>query len=124
MDVSVDEVEKANTFYTALFGWDVEVAGPEYGGYGGCRKDGRRVAGITPKMNPKQPSAWTVYLATDDVDATVAKVGRRAVRSRWSRWTWARWAGWHSWSTRAVRSWACGRAVRRPGSSWRTSRGR
>ena len=42
VDVSVDEVEKANTFYTALFGWDVEVAGPEYGGYGSCRKDGRR----------------------------------------------------------------------------------
>lgn len=74
VDVSVDDVEKAQTFYTALFGWDVEVAGPEYGGYGSCRKDGRRVAGITSKMNPDQPSAWTVYLATDDVDATATKV--------------------------------------------------
>ena len=44
VDVSVDEVEKANTFYSALFGWDVEVAGPEYGGYGAAG----RTAGGSP----------------------------------------------------------------------------
>jgi uncharacterized protein len=75
VDVSVDDVPKAVAFYEGLFGWDVQVGGPEVGGYSIARSDGRIVAGIGPKMGPAEaPSAWTTYLATDDADATAAKV--------------------------------------------------
>jgi uncharacterized protein len=75
VDVSVDDVPKAVAFYEALFGWDVQVGGPEAGGYAIAHKDGRIVAGIGPKMGPAEaPAAWTTYLATDDADATAAKI--------------------------------------------------
>jgi len=75
VDVSVDDIAKAIEFYQALFGWDIVVGGPEIGGYSIARKDGRIVAAIGPKMGPAEsPSAWMVYVATDDADATAAKV--------------------------------------------------
>src|SRR5260370_25705948 len=35
--------------------------------------DGKRVAGIGPKMSPEAPTAWSIYIATDDADALVKK---------------------------------------------------
>jgi predicted enzyme related to lactoylglutathione lyase len=75
VDVTVDDVPKAIAFYQALFGWDIPLGGPEVGGYSIAHQDGRIVAAISPKMGaPDAPSVWTTYLATDDVDATAAKV--------------------------------------------------
>jgi uncharacterized protein len=75
VDVSVDDVPKAIVFYQALFGWDIPLGGPEVGGYSIAHQDGRIVAAISPKMgSPDAPSVWTIYLATDDVDATAAKI--------------------------------------------------
>jgi len=75
VDVSVDDVPKAVAFYEALFGWDIQVGGPEVGGYAIAHQDGKIVAGIGPKMGPAEmPSAWTTYLATEDADATAAKI--------------------------------------------------
>ncbi len=75
VDVSADDVPKAIAFYQALFGWDIPLGGPEVGGYSIAYQDGRIVAAVSPKMGaPDAPSAWTTYLATDDVDATAAKV--------------------------------------------------
>jgi uncharacterized protein len=75
VDVTVDDVPKAIAFYEALFGWDIPLGGPEVGGYSIAHQDGRIVAAVSPKMGqPDAPSVWTTYLATDDVDATAAKV--------------------------------------------------
>jgi uncharacterized protein len=75
VDVSVDDVPKAVAFYEGLFGWDIQVGGPEVGGYAIAHKDGRIVAGIGPKMGaPDAPSAWLTYIATDDADETAAKI--------------------------------------------------
>jgi predicted enzyme related to lactoylglutathione lyase len=75
VDVSVDDVPKAIAFYQALFGWDIELGGPEVGGYSIAHSGGRIVAAVSPKMGaPDAPSVWTTYLATDDTDATAAKV--------------------------------------------------
>ena len=71
----MDDVPKAIAFYQALFGWDIQLGGPEVGGYSIAHQDGRIVAAVSPKMGrPDAPSVWTVYLATDDVDETAAKV--------------------------------------------------
>src|SRR5215475_197369 len=74
VDLGVDDVAKATAFYGALFGWDIEAGPPEAGGYSMCRLQGRAVAGIGPTMGPETPAAWTTYLASDDADATAAKV--------------------------------------------------
>jgi uncharacterized protein len=75
VEVTVDDVPKAIAFYRALFGWDIEMGAPEAGGYSICYKDGRIVAGLSPKFGPGEaPSAWTTYLAADDTDAVAGKI--------------------------------------------------
>ena len=70
VDVMVDDLDRARDFYGSLFGWTFEDLPPEAGGYVMARKDGHAVAGALAKnpADPGQVSAWTVYLATDDVD--------------------------------------------------------
>jgi uncharacterized protein len=75
VDVSVDDVPQAIAFYQALFGWDIQAGGPEAGGYAIAHLKDRIVAGLGPKFGPPDaPSAWTVYLATDDADVTAEKI--------------------------------------------------
>jgi uncharacterized protein len=75
VDLGTDDVARATTFYSTLFGWDTQVGPPESGGYVMCEIQGRAVAGIGPKMGPAEvPTAWTTYLASDDVDSTTSKV--------------------------------------------------
>ena len=74
VDVMVTDPAAARQFYSVLFGWDIQEGPPEAGGYAMCMLDGRPVAAISPKPaeNPF-PNVWSTYLATDDLDATVAK---------------------------------------------------
>jgi uncharacterized protein len=75
VDIGFDDVPKAIAFYSGLFGWDIQQGAPEAGGYAICHLNGRIVAGLGPKMgDPTAPSAWTTYLASEDVDATADKV--------------------------------------------------
>ena len=75
VDLGVTDVAKAKAFYGGLFGWDIQEGPPESGGYCMCEIGGRPVAGLGPQMGPAgAPSAWTTYLATDDADATAARI--------------------------------------------------
>lgn len=74
VDLGVDDFDRAQRFYGELMGWEMERGAPEFGGYASVTKDGRNVAGIAPKMDPAQPTVWTTYLASDDIEATMAKV--------------------------------------------------
>jgi len=74
LDLSADDVEGARDFYVAVFGWSVTDTGAEFGNYQMCQLDGRSVAGIGGKQDRAVPTAWTVYLASDDVDATAKAV--------------------------------------------------
>ncbi|WP_018684642.1 VOC family protein [Actinokineospora enzanensis] len=71
VDLGTD-VERATAFYSGLFGWRVEVGGPEFGGYGMCYLGDAPVAGVGP-LQEGQTSAWVTYLATEDITATLAK---------------------------------------------------
>ena len=79
MDLSTSDLDRAEAFYGALFGWSVE-RGPqdEFGGYSTAMLGDRRVAGMMPKWNDPEagemPDAWTVYLHTADSAATLAAV--------------------------------------------------
>ena len=74
VDLGVTDIPTAQEFYGGLFGWDIQDTGPESGGYRMCEIDGQPVAGIGPKMDPNMPTFWTTYLATEDADATAAKI--------------------------------------------------
>jgi len=71
-------LEAQSAFYVALFGWvGYDVPFGEGQIYRMFYKDDHRVAGMS-QLAPDliaagAPSAWNTYLATDDVDATVAK---------------------------------------------------
>lgn len=72
VDLLSSDPDRARAFYGDLFGWRSESAGEEYGGYVTFSKDGAPVAGCMANDGQSgAPDAWTIYLATDDVKATV-----------------------------------------------------
>jgi uncharacterized protein len=75
VDLASSDPAGSRAFYSRLFGWKVEVnPDPQYGGYGIAELDGRRVAGIGPKMTAEAPTAWSVYIGTDDADDLARRV--------------------------------------------------
>lgn len=75
VDLAVDDIPKAISFYSAQFGWDIQQGPPEVGGYSLGTLGGRNVAGIGPKMgSAEMPSMWTTYIAADDAAEIAAKV--------------------------------------------------
>ncbi|HVS07164.1 MAG TPA: VOC family protein [Candidatus Dormibacteraeota bacterium] len=75
VDLATTDAAASREFYSKVFGWKIEVnPDPQYGGYGMAEVGGKRVAGIGPKMTPEAPTAWSVYISTDDADALAKKV--------------------------------------------------
>jgi predicted enzyme related to lactoylglutathione lyase len=74
VDLGTSDLGDATRFYTALFDWEAEVSGDEYGGYTTFRLDGRAAAGAGPLYGEGQPTAWSTYIATEDADAIAARV--------------------------------------------------
>lgn len=77
-DLGTTDLERSQRFYTELFGWQYTSTGPEFGDY--QMIDGGAVGGMALNMDaegnldPQMPVWWTVYLAVDDLDATLEKV--------------------------------------------------
>ena len=70
------DLDGSAAFYGDLFGW---TTSPMEGGelpYLVISNGGRSNGGIRPPMPPEAPPFWLVYFATDDLDATLAKVSR------------------------------------------------
>ena len=74
IDLTTTDVDGAKSFYTALFGWEVQDLGPEAGGYAFFNLNGEMVGGIGPTQMPDEPSAWKPYVATEDIEATLQAV--------------------------------------------------
>jgi predicted enzyme related to lactoylglutathione lyase len=71
VDLMTTDQPAAREFYSALFGWAIEVGPEETGNYGMASVDGKSVAGIGGMMGmAEHPPVWNTYLATADVDAT------------------------------------------------------
>jgi predicted enzyme related to lactoylglutathione lyase len=60
----------AQRFYAELLGWDCR----DQGGWTMAHVGGRPVAAITPDPEAGDPAAWTVYLSTSDVAASIARI--------------------------------------------------
>lgn len=73
-DLMVDDVQTAVDFYASLFGWDIPEGPEDMGGYRLCMVDGRAAAALSPKPPGYDlATAWSTYLAVDDLDNIVAK---------------------------------------------------
>ena len=73
VDLFTSDPDRSRAFYSALFGWTPEEPNQEFGGYFNFTKDGVRIAGgMRNDGSSGQPDGWSVYLATDDAEKTVA----------------------------------------------------
>lgn len=71
VDLSTSDPGAARSFYTELFGWEVQDdPRPEAGGYAQFMRDGHTVAGVGPIPQEGIPPTWTTYVATENVDVT------------------------------------------------------
>src|SRR5262249_5709613 len=75
-ECNVPDAEAAKAFYTGLFGWETKDMdmGP-MGTYTILENNGMGVGGIMPTVGDMAhvPPHWSVYIATDDVDASAEK---------------------------------------------------
>ena len=82
VDLQTTDQNAAKQFYSSLFGWsyDDQPMPGDGGVYSMATLNGETVAAIAP-MPPGAPAGmppmWNTYLAVDDVDAAVDKVGLR-----------------------------------------------
>ncbi|MEV5239244.1 VOC family protein [Streptomyces cinnamoneus] len=74
LDLGTPDVAAAAGFYRRVFGWEFDPAGPDAGGYGFFRLDGRTVGAAGPLTEEGASSAWTVYFRTTDAIATAKAV--------------------------------------------------
>jgi uncharacterized protein len=75
VDLSSSDAAASRAFYSKVFGWQVEVnPDPQYGGYALAKLDGKDVGGIGPSMSPGAPTAWNIYIGTDDIDDLAKQV--------------------------------------------------
>jgi predicted enzyme related to lactoylglutathione lyase len=74
VDLGSPDLAASIAFYGKVLGWSFVDTGEEYGHYSIAQVNGHAAAAIGPKQDPGQPTAWTVYLASDDADATAAAV--------------------------------------------------
>lgn len=75
IDLIAPDVDAARAFYQAVFGWEYDIGGPEFGGYTTARLGQRATAGLMGNQPdaPPMPAAWGLYFATDSIDADVAR---------------------------------------------------
>jgi predicted enzyme related to lactoylglutathione lyase len=74
VDLLTTDPDRSRDFYGRLFGWTVEDPGEDYGGYVNFLSDGIHVAGCMRNDGTAGvPDLWSVYLATDDAEATAAR---------------------------------------------------
>lgn len=74
-DAMFTDLEGAKSFYGDVLGWTFGEAQSEYGNYTQAYVDGKAVAAVVPPMPDQEgQSAWCLYLASADVEATAAKI--------------------------------------------------
>ena len=66
IDLMAPDIDGARKFYNALFGWEYDIGGPEFGGYTTARLGQRSVAGMSAPMPgaPAMRSQWGVRVHT------------------------------------------------------------
>lgn len=83
VDLMSPDPEASRNFYHALFGWEYDIGGPEFGGYATARIGSRSTAGIGGQMPgaPPAPAMWQLYFASNDLKADVAKAEKLGAKT-------------------------------------------
>lgn len=75
VDFTSGDLAGVKPFYTALFGWEYEDQGEEFGGYNLISLNGAVVGGAmqynSEFMGPDEINAWAVYFATENAEASL-----------------------------------------------------
>lgn len=76
IDLSTPDIEGAKKFYNELFGWEFTDTGEDFGHYQMITQNGQPVGGAMNSQMGDQnaPTAWGVYLRSEDNAATVQAV--------------------------------------------------
>jgi uncharacterized protein len=76
VDLGSTDLDTTHAFYTNLFDWERQDAGPveETGGYGFYTVRGKLVAGYGPAQDPNGGVWWTTYVDVVDADAVAGAV--------------------------------------------------
>jgi uncharacterized protein len=72
-ELGTTDVDGAQRFYEAVFGWTTKDTGEEFGGYRIFSRGEEQVAGLMANPKPEIPAMWTPYVGVDDTDATCKK---------------------------------------------------
>jgi predicted enzyme related to lactoylglutathione lyase len=73
-DLGVADVRAATDFYSAVLGWSFSEPDEEFGGYAIGSARGAAAAAVGPQQQPGAPAAWTLYVASNDADASARAV--------------------------------------------------
>ncbi|MGW1410348.1 VOC family protein [Streptomyces sp. NPDC002403] len=74
-DAMFADLDGAKSFYGDVLGWTFGESSSEFGDYTQAYADGKAVAAVVPPMPGQEgPSAWCLYLASPDAEATAAKI--------------------------------------------------
>ena len=82
MELSTGDINAAKKFYKKVFDWKLNQSfGSDMGNYTLINTGSKNVGGgITEKMMPGQPTAWTVYAEVDSVKKTIAKAEKAGAK--------------------------------------------
>jgi predicted enzyme related to lactoylglutathione lyase len=72
-ELGSQDVDGAERFYGAVFGWATKDMGAEYGGYRIFGSGETQIGGLMKMPDPSLPSQWVPYVYADDIDATAAR---------------------------------------------------
>ncbi|MEI2688706.1 MAG: VOC family protein [Anaerolineae bacterium] len=76
VDLATPDPDGARAFYHAIFGWNYDIGGPEYGGYTTAHVGQRTAAGMVGNVSPDgtvYPAAWGLSFASHDIAADAAR---------------------------------------------------
>ena len=75
VDLTVGNLEAVKPFYHAIFGWEFEDQGEQFGNYNIILKDGDVVGGAMQYsaefMGPEEINAWSTFFATENAEASL-----------------------------------------------------
>ena len=82
-DLNTPDQAVASAFYSALFGWKLELGEKDMSGYLHIKNGDRFIGGIPPagQTDPNAPPHWLLYFEVADCDASTAKAVELGGRS-------------------------------------------
>jgi uncharacterized protein len=72
-ELGTNDMDGAQRFYEAVFGWTTQDMGADFGGYRIFQRGDTQVAGLMALPDASMPPLWQPYVGVEDVDGCCAK---------------------------------------------------